>query len=87
MCYFYIIYSASLDKYYYGHTCDTLNERLRRHLSKHKGFTGSQSDWQLVYDEEFSSKREAYQRELAVKKWKSREKILALIQSSNTKLS
>ncbi|MGY6522384.1 MAG: GIY-YIG nuclease family protein [Mongoliitalea sp.] len=39
-CYFYILYSQTLDKYYLGHTCDILEDRLRRHLSNHKGFTG-----------------------------------------------
>ncbi|WP_333908728.1 GIY-YIG nuclease family protein [Marinigracilibium pacificum] len=36
----YILYSRILDKYYVGHTGDLLTERLRKHNSNHKGFTG-----------------------------------------------
>ncbi|MCB9019399.1 MAG: GIY-YIG nuclease family protein [Chitinophagales bacterium] len=38
-CTFYILYSKDLDRYYIGHTCDQIEERLRKHLSNHKGFT------------------------------------------------
>ncbi|HOZ51408.1 MAG TPA: GIY-YIG nuclease family protein [Chitinophagaceae bacterium] len=36
----YILYSASLNKYYIGFTADEINERLQKHNSNHKGFTG-----------------------------------------------
>jgi putative endonuclease len=36
--------SLSLGKFYIGHTGDDINERLRRHLSDHKGFTSSAKD-------------------------------------------
>ena len=77
--YFYILYSASLDKYYLGHTSDTLEERLRRHLSNHKGFTSKAKDWLVVYKEEFADKSQAYRRELEVKSWKSKKRIAELI--------
>jgi putative endonuclease len=77
--YFYILYSASLDKYYVGHTSDTLEERVRRHLSDHSGFTSKAKDWQVVYNEEFAAKSQAYRRELEIKSWKSRKKIEELI--------
>jgi putative endonuclease len=54
-------------------------ERLRKHNSNHKGFTGSKADWVLKYFEEYSSKPEAYKREIQVKKWKSRKMIEKLI--------
>ena len=76
--YFYILYSALLDKYYVGHTHDP-EGRIRRHLSDHKGFTGSANDWKLVYTEEFRDKQEAYRREREVKSWKSRRMIENLI--------
>jgi putative endonuclease len=78
-CYFYILHSKSKDKFYLGHSCDELKERVRRHNSNHKGFTGKTKDWELVYFEEFSSKEEAYGRERKVKSWKSKAKILELI--------
>ncbi|MGE8553537.1 MAG: GIY-YIG nuclease family protein [Chryseobacterium jejuense] len=49
MCYCYILYSESLEKYYIGHSCDDLQERLRKHLANHKGFTSKAKDWIIVY--------------------------------------
>ena len=40
MAWMYIIYSSSLDRYYVGSTRGSIEERLRKHKSKHKGFTG-----------------------------------------------
>ena len=77
--YFYILYSKSIDKYYYGHTSN-LSERVRKHNSQHKGFTGQVNDWELVYIEEFESKEYAYSRERQVKSWKSRIRIRKLIE-------
>ena len=45
---FYILYSPSLDKFYVGHTGDEKNERLSRHNSNHKEFTGIIGDRPLV---------------------------------------
>lgn len=76
--YFYILFSKKLNKYYIGSTND-LVERLRKHNSNHKGFTGKIGDWKVVYSEEFKSKTEAYFRESQVKSWKSRKAIEKLI--------
>ncbi|HEY1046125.1 MAG TPA: GIY-YIG nuclease family protein [Bacteroidia bacterium] len=81
MCVCYILYSEERGRFYIGHTCDEMSERLRKHNSNHKGFTGRVEDWQLVYQEQFSSKEEALHRELEIKKWKSRKRILALIEN------
>ncbi|WP_347216341.1 GIY-YIG nuclease family protein [Chryseobacterium sp.] len=83
MCYCYIIYSESLDKYYIGHSCEDIQERLRKHLSNHTGFTAKAKDWIIVYKESFSSKIEAYKREREIKFWKSKSKITKLIEGSN----
>jgi putative endonuclease len=53
--YFYIIYSPSIYKYYIGHTAELI-ERLRKHNSNHKGFTGKVNDWAFVYVETFETK-------------------------------
>lgn len=79
MNYFYILYSTSLDQYYIGHTSQSLEERLRKHLSNHSGFTGKAKDWAVIYFEEFETKSLAYKRELEVKKWKSRIRVEKLI--------
>ena len=76
--FFYILHSESIDKYYIGHT-HNIEERICKHNTDHKGFTGHKKDWILVYYEEFESKSEAYFRERQVKNWKSKTKILKLI--------
>ena len=78
----YILYSTSRDKFYIGHTGDVLEERLRKHNSNHKGFTGRKKDWQIVYTEVFESKQRAYTREREIKGSKSRKRIEQLIKDS-----
>jgi len=80
MFYTYILFSVSLNKYYIGHTGDDLVERLRKHNSDHKGFTGGIGDWEIKYFETFALKEEAYKREREIKKWKSRKLIEKLIE-------
>ena len=72
---FYILFSTLGDVYYIGHTTEPMDERLRKHNSDHKGFTGKYRDWSVVYFENFESKALAYARERAVKKWKNRKRI------------
>ena len=79
MCYCYILHSEYLDKYYIGHSCENLQERLRKHLSNHKGFTAKSKDWTIAYYEVFESKSEAYKRELIIKAWKNKSRIQKLI--------
>ena len=83
MNYFYILYSKELDQYYIGHTSESLQERLRKHLSHHSGFTSKTKDWLLVYYEEFETKSLAYRRESEIKKWKSRIRIEKLVNSKD----
>ncbi|WP_317900125.1 GIY-YIG nuclease family protein [Aurantibacillus circumpalustris] len=75
MYYTYILYSISKNKYYVGCTGDLLEERIRKHNSNHKGFTGGIGDWTLKYFEEFFTKEEALKREKQIKNWKSRKLI------------
>ena len=75
----YILFSILKNKYYIGFTSDELHERLRRHNSNHKGFTGGMGDWALVYSESFTDKIHAMNREKQIKKWKSRKMIEELI--------
>ena len=56
-----------------------MEERLRKHLSDHEGFTSKAKDWLVVYVEEFPSKELAYLREREVKGWKSRVRIERLV--------
>jgi len=79
---FYILWSVKADKFYIGHTTDDIEERIRRHNSNHKGFTGHFRDWKLVYLENYFDKNLAYKRELEVKGWKSKNRIQQLIAGS-----
>jgi len=78
----YILFSQAADKFYIGFTSD-LSERLRKHNSNHKGFTGKFTDWKIVYTEDFDSKSEAYTRERQIKKWKNRNRIQQLIKKKS----
>ena len=82
MCYCYILFSKNLDKFYVGSTCDKVDSRLLKHLSNHKGYTSRTKDWEVVYIESFDDRSCAYQRELQIKSWKSKAKILKLISES-----
>ena len=79
MFYVYILFSKIHEIYYVGSTSMVLEERLRRHLSAHKGFTARAKDWEVVYSELFDQKSLAIAREQEIKKWKSKAKIEALI--------
>jgi putative endonuclease len=79
MFFVYILFSKSRDSYYVGSTGDELISRIRRHNSKHKGFTGSASDWELMYHENYTDKPQALSREREIKSWKSRKRIEQLI--------
>jgi len=81
--FFYILFSKSLNRFYFGHTND-LTGRLRRHNSAHKGFTAKANDWKIVYSEVFNSKSLAYKREMQIKNRKSREVIEQLICSAGS---
>ena len=78
----YILYSQTLNRYYVGHTELPMEERLRRHLANHKGFTSKAKDWEVVHMENFGSKEEAYRREREIKGKKSKKYIEWLIESS-----
>ena len=75
----YILFSSSKNKYYVGYTGDALTERIRKHNTNHKGFTGGIGDWELKYTEQFPSKSDALKREKQIKNWKSRSLIEKLI--------
>ncbi len=75
---FYILYAELIDKYYIGHSSKPL-ERLRKHNTNHKGFTGKSNDWKIVYSEEYPDKDCAFKRERQIKKWKNRKRIESLI--------
>jgi putative endonuclease len=40
----YILYSKTLDKFYVGSTSESIVERMKKHSTNHKGFTGKAKD-------------------------------------------
>ncbi len=84
LCFTYILYSSSADRYYIGYTCDSLENRLAKHNSKNKGFTSQAVDWKIVFFECFKSKELAMKRERQIKRWKSRSAIENLIRSTGS---
>ena len=84
--YCYILFSQLRNRYYVGSSGDDFTERLRKHNSNHKGFTGGAADWKLVHQEFFETVSEARKRELKIKAWKSRaaiEKLIDLAKNSS----
>ena len=79
---FYILFSQSAGRYYIGHTTEHIEERFRKHLTNHTGFTGKFKDWKIVYTELYDSKELAHKREREVKLWKSTKRIEKLIAGS-----
>ena len=76
----YILYSALPDQYYIGHT-GNLEDRLYRHNNSGSKSTKKANDWELVYKQQYDTKASASQRELEIKKKKSRKYIEWLINS------
>jgi len=62
----YILKSIEHGTYYYGHTKD-LEARLKRHNSGKVRSTKSKGPWRVHYKEEFSTKSEAFKREMFFK--------------------
>jgi len=81
MAHTYIIFSPSLNRYYVGATNDDIQERIRRHNSNHKGYTGKANDWVLALAEPCETLELAMRREREIKAWKSRKRIETLIKS------
>ncbi len=75
----YILFSATLNRYYIGHTTLLIEERLQKHLTNHDGFTAKAKDWIVAYQETFDTKEGAHRRELEIKNKKSRKYIESII--------
>jgi putative endonuclease len=78
----YILKSKSVNKFYVG-ISQNPQLRLEYHNSFEKGFTARYRPWEIVYAQEFNSKKEATQIEKKIKSWKSSK----MIQMSRPKIS
>lgn len=63
------MYSKQLDRYYIDYCSMSVEDRLAKHLSNHKGYTSKAKDWEICYTELYSTRSEAYQRERELQKW------------------
>lgn len=79
--YVYILFSSAINQYYVGHSHD-LGDRLYRHNHSGSKATKKAQDWKVVYTEIFDTKNAAFQREIEIKKKKSRKYIETLISSA-----
>jgi putative endonuclease len=76
----YIIYSSKFNKYYVVYTED-ITLRLTQHNDGVSAFTSKASDWVLRYTEGYENRETAHQRELEIKRKKSRKYVESLISS------
>jgi len=76
--YFYVLYSAEFDTFYIG-SSENPDERLKKHLANHKGFTAKAKDWVMCYTESFAQKSLALKREKQLKAWKNKTTIRQLV--------
>ena len=74
----YIIKSQSKNKYYTGTTSD-LSQRIRHHNSGANRSTKRKGPWIVVHQEKFNNKKEAWERERQIKKYKGGEAFKKLI--------
>ena len=77
MFYVYIIENSD-GKYYIGHTED-IADRLKRHNSDRVRSTKNKGPWEIVYNESYNNRNEAYKREQQIKKYKGGEAFKKLI--------
>lgn len=68
----YVLYSKKYDKIYTGFTSN-LDKRIYYHNKGIKGWTVKYIPWNLVYSEEFSTKKEALKREKELKSYQGRK--------------
>jgi len=79
MSYFlYILKSKSIDKNYVG-ISQNPERRLEYHNTIEKGFTSRYRPWEIVFTQEFNTKKETSIIEQKIKAWKSKKMIERII--------
>ena len=80
MAFMYILYSSKLNKYYVG-SCINMERRLYEHNIGHSSFTSRGIPWIIKHTEFFEELLLAKQREMYIKRMKSRKYIESLFWS------
>ena len=70
----YILYSASYDKYYIGHTSD-MDRRINEHNGDDAGWTKSYQPWEIAHKERCSDRLTAIEKEKYLKSLKNKERL------------
>jgi putative endonuclease len=70
------------NSFYIGYT-NNLERRLEEHNAGKSRYTSKKTPWNIIYSEEFVEKSDAIKREIFLKKQKSREFYLRLIDNSD----
>lgn len=78
MYFIYILKSKIANKYYIGST-NNIQDRLKRHNTGQGIFSKRYSPWTIVHIEKFLTRKEAYNRELKIKSYKSGEAFKKLL--------
>jgi len=79
MFYVYVIKNLLTHKRYTGYT-KNIHQRIKKHNTNHKGYTGQRGEWVLVYSEQYRNKNDALLREKFLKSGKGREFLNSLRQ-------
>ena len=76
----YILYSPSCDQFYTGATTIAVEDRLERHLVKYyeNKFTAKIQDWEVFFEIECESMKQAFKIEKHIKRMKSKKYITDL---------
>ena len=82
MYYLYVLQSRKDFRYYIGSTAD-LDQRIKEHNSGKTRSIRHRLPMELIYVEEYGTKREAKARELQLKSWKGGEAFKNLIEDSS----
>ena len=69
----YVLYSEKYNKLHIGFTSDLNSRFLSHNKLATKGFTVKYRPWEIIYTEEFESKKDALIREKQLKQGKGRE--------------
>ncbi len=72
------ILENEVGNHYVGYTSD-LAKRIKGHNSSKSRWTRKKAPWHLIYKEEYPTKKEAFQRERQIKRYKGGEALHKLL--------
>ena len=76
-CFVYIL-KSNRSRHYIGFTSN-LEERIKKHNAKHRGFTGTSESWKIIIYKKLATKAEAIQLERKLKFYKNYRRATAYL--------